>query len=181
MILFCLGYVRRSSEEEKQNFLDFMNNLQSTSVEEDESSLLPSWLSYQPKNKNIFEQAKLSETSSYDIVLGEFQYSRVAGKVNKRWFRNEKIVQESSFTVFNSYLRDILKLYADKLNDGFPKEVKIDHSTSLAFCNGILMTFPNIHKKYALILQQVRLGEVTFKESTLKPFAQVLNFCVCVN
>lgn len=171
LILFCLGFNRRSSSEEKQHFSDFLSNLQS-SVEDEE--FLPNWLCYQPKTKNIFEQAKLSEPSPFDIILGEFKYSRVAGKVNKNWFCDKKLVEESSFSVFNSYLRDILKRYADEIHHGYPKEAKICHSQSLAFCNGILMTFPNIQKKYALILQNERSGETTHKQTTLKPFAQVL-------
>lgn len=179
ILLFCLGFKRQNSVEEQQNFLDFVQELQS-STEDDQS--LPEWLCFQPKTKNVYEQRKLSDPSPYDIILGEFKYLQLAGKVNTKWLRNDKKVKESTFKVFNSFLREILKRYADELHDGFPIEAKIDHTQTLAFCNGILMTFPSIQKKYATFLQQERTGEVTFKQTTLKPFAQVyLSFCVSVN
>lgn len=111
--------------------------------------------------------------SPFDVVIGKFDFKAKAGDVNSEWLQNKNEVLNSTFKTYNGYLRDILKRCAKELDEGYPEGQRIGHSQTLAISNGILMTFPYIQEKYCHFLQQEHTGEATFKETTLKPYAQV--------
>lgn len=132
----------------------------------------PKWL--------IFQTAKINkqEKSSYDILLGKFNFKRFAGKSNVLWLECKTKVLGSTFTSFNCFIRDVLKQYARELDNGFPKGMKINHSQTLAISHGFLLTFPNVQQKYAIFLAQSHTGEANnFKSTTLKLYAHVILFC----
>lgn len=173
---FCfLGFMSNYSEDAHREFYEFVQAKASTDDEEKEEESLPKWLIFQPKTKNRYELTKKSEPSPYDVVVGKFKFDKLAGQTNRSFFKSKTQVNDSSFKIFNRFLRDLLNRYANELNDGFPSGIKIINSQTLAISNGILMTFPLIHFKYAFFVKQEYTKEATFKETTLKPYAQVIN------
>lgn len=171
--MLLLDFVSKNSEEEHFQFIEYSRSLEGSANGSYNHKKLPEWLLYQPKIRNVYDRSKLGAPSPFDVVIGKFDFRTKAGKENKEWLQDKDQVLSSSFKTFNGYLRNILKLYANELSEGYPKGQKIGHSQTLAVSNGILMTFPYIHEKYCHFLHQEHTGEATFKETTLKPYAQV--------